>query len=135
MIKGCAKRVVVVRDIDSTLFEEAFFIVKSGQSAKKSTEEFLGEAERLVKATPKAENAEADEAVSGVRAEERFRISPKGAHLSKNASSGGTFLGAVGQQKEKPRKKAHFFNVRDAAAFFLGFGVAVCGMLAGGFIR
>ena len=36
MIKGCAKRVVVVRNIDSSLFEEAFFIVKSGQSAKKA---------------------------------------------------------------------------------------------------
>ena len=53
MIKGCAKRVVVVRNMDSNLFEEAFFIVKAGQSAKKSTEEeFLGEAERLVKTTP-----------------------------------------------------------------------------------
>ena len=58
MIKGCAKRVVVVRNIDSSLFEEAFFIVKSGQSAKKSTEEeFLGEAERLVKTTPNVEHA------------------------------------------------------------------------------
>ena len=37
MIKGCAKRVVVVRNMDSNLFEEAFFIVKAGQGAKKST--------------------------------------------------------------------------------------------------
>ena len=51
MIKGCAKRVVVVKDIDSNLFEEAFFIVRPGNRSKKYAEEdFLGEAGRLVKA-------------------------------------------------------------------------------------
>lgn len=34
MIKGCAKRVVVVREMDSKLFEEAYFIVKSGVKAE-----------------------------------------------------------------------------------------------------
>lgn len=38
MIKGCQKRVVVVRDVDSTLFEEAFFIVRP---CKKETDATL----------------------------------------------------------------------------------------------
>lgn len=89
MIKGCAKRVVVVRNIDSALFEEAFFIVKSGQSAKKSTEEeFLGEAGRLVKAVPGAEQTadafEKDkEKNESETSGERFRFSAK-----KNADKG-----------------------------------------------
>ncbi len=47
MIKGCSKRVVVVKDIESKLFEEAFFIVKSGSSKKYAESEYLNEARRL----------------------------------------------------------------------------------------
>ena len=75
MIKGCAKRVVVVRNMDSNLFEEAFFIVKAGQGAKKSTEEeFLGEAERLVKTTPVQSSVDSG---TDTPAQARFRIAPK----------------------------------------------------------
>lgn len=50
MIKGCTKRVVVVRDIGSNFFEEAFFIVKQGSSERvKSDSDFLNEADRIVK--------------------------------------------------------------------------------------
>ena len=64
-------------------FEEAFFIVKSGQSAKKSTEEeFLGEAGRLVKAVPGAEQTadafEKDkEKNESETSGERFRFLPR----------------------------------------------------------
>ena len=47
MIKGCTKRVIVVRDINSNFFEEAFFIVKPRQSIKE--QEYLTEANRIVK--------------------------------------------------------------------------------------
>ena len=47
MIKGCAKRVVVVKDVDSKLFEEAYFIVRPQHV--KNEEEYLGEAEKLLK--------------------------------------------------------------------------------------
>ena len=50
MIKGCAKRVVVVRDIDSNFFEEAFFIVKQGYDKRKSSEsDYINEAGRILK--------------------------------------------------------------------------------------
>ncbi len=50
MIKGCAKRVVVVKDVDSSLFEEAFFIVRAGMPNKHLTEEdYMTEAAGLVR--------------------------------------------------------------------------------------
>ncbi len=48
MIKGCTKRVVVVRDVDSSFFEEAFFIVRPRET-QKSESEYLGEAKNLMK--------------------------------------------------------------------------------------
>ena len=47
MIKGCAKRVVVVKDGESKLFEEAYFIVRPQH--QKNEEDYLGEAEKLLK--------------------------------------------------------------------------------------
>lgn len=49
MIKGCAKRVVVVKDIESKLFEEAFFIVRAGSSASGGEKDCLGEAREILK--------------------------------------------------------------------------------------
>ncbi len=52
MIKGCAKRVVVVRDINSNFFEEAFFIVKAGaakQNAQGKESDYINEAHRIVR--------------------------------------------------------------------------------------
>ena len=50
MIKGCTKRVIVVKDIDSNFFDEAFFIVKP-LAAKRGVKEpdFINEAHRIVK--------------------------------------------------------------------------------------
>lgn len=51
MIKGCTKRVVVVKDVQSDVFEEAYFILKPQDSKKKGLSnhgEFLSEANRLV---------------------------------------------------------------------------------------
>ena len=50
MIKGCTKRVIVVKDIESNFFDEAFFIVKP-QSTKHASKEsdFINEAHRIVK--------------------------------------------------------------------------------------
>lgn len=49
MIKGCAKRVVVVKDIESKLFEEAFFIVRAGSSVRQGEKDCLGEAREILK--------------------------------------------------------------------------------------
>ena len=50
MIKGCTKRVIVVKDIESNFFDEAIFIVKP-QSSKHAGKEadFINEAHRIVK--------------------------------------------------------------------------------------
>ena len=50
MIKGCTKRVIVVKDIESNFFDEAFFIVKP-QSVNRVGKEadFINEAHRIVK--------------------------------------------------------------------------------------
>lgn len=50
MIKGCTKRVIVVKDIESNFFDEAFFIVKSGSSNRAAKEsDYINEANRIVK--------------------------------------------------------------------------------------
>lgn len=51
LIKGCAKRVVVVRDINNSFFEEAFFIVKAGAGKQNATKEndYINEAHRIVR--------------------------------------------------------------------------------------
>jgi hypothetical protein len=51
MIKGCTKRVVVVKDVQSDMFEEAYFILKpqtGKRKASSSQSAFLTEANRLV---------------------------------------------------------------------------------------
>lgn len=58
MIKGCAKRVVVVKDIESNFFEEAFFIVKPGKMQEKYHEgAYINEANRIVKSDLNFKNA------------------------------------------------------------------------------
>ncbi|MGI6197349.1 MAG: hypothetical protein ACOYIO_09790 [Eubacteriales bacterium] len=126
MIKGCAKRVVVVRNMDSNLFEEAFFIVKAGQGAKKSTEEeFLGEAERLVKTTPVQSSVDSG---TDTPAQARFRIAPKNASVSAGVPLGGS-LAAFGDGRSTAPKKTHLLHLRDVISFAAGCGVGVCGML------
>ncbi len=50
MIKGCTKRVIVVKDVDSKFFDEAFFIVRPGLSKTKYGEEdYLSEAGKIVR--------------------------------------------------------------------------------------
>lgn len=50
MIKGCTKRVIVVKDIESNFFDEAFFIVKPLSSKQVSKEsDYINEAHRIVK--------------------------------------------------------------------------------------
>ena len=126
MIKGCAKRVVVVRNMDSNLFEEAFFIVKAGQSAKKSTEEeFLGEAERLVKTTPVQSSADSD---TDTPAQTRFRIAPKNASVSAGVPLGSS-LAVFDERRSEAAKKAHRLHLRDVISFAAGCGVGVCGTM------
>ena len=50
MIKGCTKRVIVVKDIESNFFDEAFFIVKPQSSKQVGKEsDYINEAHRIVK--------------------------------------------------------------------------------------
>ena len=49
MIKGCNRRVIVVKHPDSDSFEEAYFIVREGKFKRKSdTDSLVGEANRLI---------------------------------------------------------------------------------------
>ncbi len=51
MIKGCTKRVIVAKDLQSDIFEEAYFILRPQGAKKKGTtsqSEFLSEANRIV---------------------------------------------------------------------------------------
>lgn len=50
MIKGCTKRVIVVKDIQSGFFEEAFFIVKPDSTKRAGGDsEYISEANKIVK--------------------------------------------------------------------------------------
>lgn len=53
MIKGCSRQVIVLKNTGSDLFEEAYFIVKSGGCAAKH-DDLLLEANRIIhsKAAP-----------------------------------------------------------------------------------
>ncbi len=48
MIKGCSRRVIVVKDPGSSLFEEAYFIVSPKESERKHGD-FLMEANRIIR--------------------------------------------------------------------------------------
>lgn len=50
MLKGCQKQVVVLRGKNGDIFEEAYFILRSGVS-KSGLPEMLCEANRIVEAT------------------------------------------------------------------------------------
>ena len=49
MIKGCSKRVVYLKNTDSAIFEEAYFVLGRGDdSVKVSDRDMIREAERIV---------------------------------------------------------------------------------------
>ena len=49
MIKGCSKRVVYLKNTNSTIFEEAYFVLGSGQAeVRVSDRDMIREAERIV---------------------------------------------------------------------------------------
>ncbi|MBR5528496.1 MAG: hypothetical protein IKV97_05770 [Clostridia bacterium] len=50
MIKGCSRRMIVLKDTGSDFFEEAYFVLKSGKPhCKIKTErDFIAEAERII---------------------------------------------------------------------------------------
>ncbi len=47
MIRGCSKKVIVVKDTGSSIFEEAYFIVNPKETARKYSD-FLAEANRII---------------------------------------------------------------------------------------
>lgn len=48
MIKGAQKRMIVVRTADSTIFEEAYFVMRGGE--KREERDMIDEANRIIKA-------------------------------------------------------------------------------------
>ncbi len=50
MIKGCSRKMIVIKDTGSDFFDEAYFILKpQGKSGKiKSEHEFVNEANRII---------------------------------------------------------------------------------------
>lgn len=51
MIKGVSKKVIVIRDPQSELFEEAYFIIKTGKGlSRPSEDDMVNEANRLISA-------------------------------------------------------------------------------------
>ncbi len=47
MIKGCAKRVIVVKNTNSEMFDEAYFIVNPKRGERKQSD-FLAEANKII---------------------------------------------------------------------------------------
>ena len=55
MLKGCRKNVVYVKNTDSDMFEEAYFIVSERSGiASKSESDMVAEASRIIAASPVA---------------------------------------------------------------------------------
>lgn len=50
MIKGCSRRMIILKDTGSDFFEEAYFVLKSGSPfcALRSEKDFVAEANRIV---------------------------------------------------------------------------------------
>ncbi len=50
MIKGCSRRMIVLKDTGSELFDEAYFMLKSGKLPKsvKGEKDFIAEANKIV---------------------------------------------------------------------------------------
>lgn len=102
MIKGCAKKVVVVRDINSSLFEEAFFIVKAGagtQTRPGKESDYISEAHRIVRSDLPSSNK-----------------------LISERNSSNSYIPAFDYRKTKAKKKRAF---RDMMMFLSGFGISV----------
>lgn len=60
LIKGCSKKVIVVKDTGSGIFEEAYFIVNPKETARKYSD-FLAEANRIIASkTVKSQSSKAD---------------------------------------------------------------------------
>ena len=58
MIKGCSRRVIYLKNTDSTMFDEAYFLLSSGQPSTKVGEaDMIREAERIVSESSGAEPA------------------------------------------------------------------------------
>ena len=47
MIKGCAKRVIVVKNTNSEMFDEAYFIVNPNKGERKQSD-FLAEVNKII---------------------------------------------------------------------------------------
>lgn len=52
MTRGCEKRIIHIKDTDSALFEEAYFVLRSGVTKRRqvhSEDQMIKEANRLIK--------------------------------------------------------------------------------------
>ena len=49
MLKGCNKRVVYMKNTDSDMFEEAYFIVRAKHTPHSSERDMVAEAERIIR--------------------------------------------------------------------------------------
>ena len=102
MIKGCAKKVVVVRDINSNFFDEAFFIVKAGAQRKSRSgkeSDYINEAHRIVKSDLPSCNK--------VVSESTFKP---------------PYISAYDNKNRKEHKKR---VLRDGVMFMFGFGISL----------
>lgn len=49
MIKGCQKRIIMINDTGSDIFDQAYFIVKDGENEKKTSKsDMIREANRII---------------------------------------------------------------------------------------
>ena len=59
MIKGCSRRVVYLKNTDSTMFDEAYFLLSTdSQSGKVCERDMIREAERIVSEASTAASVE-----------------------------------------------------------------------------
>ena len=48
MLKGCQKKIIMVKDTNSRYFESAYFVIKSGLPSSAKSADMLAEAHRLI---------------------------------------------------------------------------------------
>ena len=91
MLKGCQRKVIVIKNPGSELFEEAYFIVKPLDKAKKESD-FLAEANRIISSrTASCRSSAQNTGTGGTKAEEK-KSGPKAGAVSFLFGKGASWL-------------------------------------------
>ncbi len=75
MIKGCNKRVIVMKDVGNSVFEEAFFILKPG-TEKTAQTDILFQAQKIIDENEKTTQNGGREIIYNVDKERKKKSAP-----------------------------------------------------------